>query len=415
MRASIAESKRSDNDLALMPVQSSQRDLQARLQTTFSAFNDISHRLTSSYLELEQRVDELQFELAEVDSARIKGICEREALSERVQLIVNMMPVAVILLDGRGVVMQANTIAETLFERRLPGLPWIKVINECLSPKPADGHEIALKNGKLVSLATQSMTHEPGQIIVLNDQTETRRLQNKLNHHRKLCEMGRMTASLAHQIRTPLSTAILYADHLGAEQLSEERRMRYSRKLKERLMQLEQQVRDMLIFSQGGLVLDSLLPVFQLVSVLQSRVEDYRQTSNAVIEFDQDIPSGSVRCNPDLLSSVFANVIDNAIEACDVANIVPYIQVNTSLCSGGLIEFHISDNGPGLPSGQCDRVVEPFYTTKSTGTGLGLSVVKAVIEAHGGYFTIANSYDVGAVACLALPLEQGNRIDSEEV
>ncbi|NIQ08829.1 MAG: PAS domain-containing sensor histidine kinase, partial [Gammaproteobacteria bacterium] len=62
----------------------------------------------------------------------------------------------------------------------------------------------------------------------LNDLTETRRLQNKLNHHHKLSEMGRMTASLAHQIRTPLSTAILYADHLGSANLSEERRLRYA-------------------------------------------------------------------------------------------------------------------------------------------------------------------------------------------
>ena len=413
MRAVLAEPK-SNEQRKPSSERPARRDLQSRLQSTFSAFSDISSQLTRSYLDLEKRVDELQKELVHADYALVQEHYAKEALSERVQLIVNTMPVAVILLDGRGVIMQANTIAEALFERSLPGERWITVINECFAPNPTDGHEIALKNGRLVSLATQSMTHEPGQIIVLNDQTETRRLQTKLNHHRKLSEMGKMTASLAHQIRTPLSTAILYADHLASETLTDERRLRYADKLKSRLLQLEQQVRDMLIFSKGGVVLESVLPIFQLVSVFQSRVEDYCQAGRAQIEFVQDIPSGSVRCNPDLLTSVFSNLIDNAIEACEGVGVRVKIRVNVSPQQGGLVNFMIEDNGPGVSEDIAGQVTEPFFTNKSTGTGLGLAVVKTVIESHGGYFSICNGTEGGAKACMSLPLIQDDLLLSKE-
>ncbi|NIQ08828.1 MAG: hypothetical protein GWO23_03755, partial [Gammaproteobacteria bacterium] len=111
MRAVVAERQDSDSKRGAGSNQSTRRDLQARLRTTFSAFSDISSQLTESYLDLEKRVDELQTELAQVDNALVEELYAKEALSERVKLIVNTMPVAVILLDGRGVIVQANSIA----------------------------------------------------------------------------------------------------------------------------------------------------------------------------------------------------------------------------------------------------------------------------------------------------------------
>ncbi|MEE2731436.1 MAG: ATP-binding protein [Pseudomonadota bacterium] len=390
------------------------RDLQKRLQTAFSAFSTISSQLTHSYLELEQRVDELQSELAETDLARVREHTARAVLAEKLNAVINAMPIAVIILDGKGVVVNANVSAAGLFQDQITGARWIDIIQRHFSPRPADGHEVFLNNGKLVSIATQSLSGEPGQIIVLNDQTETRRLQDKLNHHRKLSEMGKMTASLAHQVRTPLSTAILYADHLASEHLPEDRRLRYAHKLKSRLLLLEQQVRDMLIFSKGGVVLNSVLPVFQLVSVFQAQVEEHCRSGRARVAFAEDIPAGSVRCNPELLTSVFSNLIDNAVEACEGQGIAPCIRVNVVAGKGGLVCFQISDNGPGIDASALDQVQEPFFTTKSTGTGLGLAVVKAVVESHGGQFSITNQASGGVIASLALPQIQGEPEHSEE-
>jgi two-component system sensor histidine kinase FlrB len=91
--------------------------------------------------------------------------------------------------------------------------------------------------------------------LLLTDLTETRALQQRLSRHQRLSEMGRMMSSLAHQIRTPLSAAMLYAGHLCDSDLSQEQTRRFSYKLLDRLQHLEQQVKDMLIFVRGDVKL----------------------------------------------------------------------------------------------------------------------------------------------------------------
>ena len=378
--------------------------LQAR--QAYSSINQISRQLNRSYHELESRIGELQTELAHTHQAREREHTAKEKLAERLDQILGVMPVAVITLDGRGRVSQANAIAESLLGEQLAGRSWLEIINQCFAPSPADGHEVLLRNGKLVSMATQSLNDEPGQVIVLTDQTETRRLQEKLNHHRKLSEMGQMTASLAHQIRTPLSSAILYADHLATPDLGEERRLRYATKIKSQLGQLEQQVRDMLIFSRGGIVLDRQVPANMFAARLQAQLEeicDHRQASCVV---DIDNLQGTLYCNDDLLVSAFSNLAENAIQACRGARVQPVLQLMVKCSAQGLLELSLEDNGPGIPEGQEQKILEPFYTTKSTGTGLGLAVVNAIVDGHGGSFTIQNQNGAGACATITLPLQQ---------
>ncbi|MCG8534272.1 MAG: HAMP domain-containing histidine kinase, partial [Pseudomonadales bacterium] len=142
---------------------------------------------------------------------------------------------------------------------------------------------------------------------------------------------------------------------------------------------------------------------------------DYSQAKKARIEFSSELPAGSVRCNADLLISVFGNLLDNAVEACTQSGIYPSLVVRYQIKAGSLIEIQIADNGPGVSEGSTQQLVEPFFTTKSTGTGLGLAVVKTVIEAHGGRFSISNGAAGGAIATIALPLKEQKQRHSAEV
>lgn len=377
-----------------------------QVRQTFTSINQISSQLNRSYHELENRIGQLQSELAHTHRERQREHSAKEKLEERLELILGVMPVAVITLDGRGRVSQANGIAEALLGEQLVGQRWLDIINRCFAPSPTDGHELVLQNGRLISIATQSLNDEPGQIIVLTDQTETRHLQEKLNHHRKLSEMGRMTASLAHQIRTPLSSATLYADHLASAGLNEERRVRYAGKIKTQLAQLDQQVRDMLIFSRGGIVLDKQVPALVFAQQLQNRLEEICEHQHASCVVEIDPIEGCLRCNDELLASAFANLVENAIQACRAGRVQPVLQLRVSRAASGLLELTLEDNGPGIPEGLEDKILEPFFTTKSTGTGLGLAVVNAIVDSHGGSFSIGNRDGVGAFACITLPLQQ---------
>src|SRR5690606_1613618 len=117
------------------------------------------------------------------------------------------------------------------------------------------------------------MESEPGQLVLITDMTETRELQSQLSRHERLSSMGRMVASLAHQIRTPLSAAMLYAGHLSHPELAPQLRLKCAEKLMSRLVHLDQQVRDMLIFARGETRLAERMQIGELIEQFQNAAE----------------------------------------------------------------------------------------------------------------------------------------------
>lgn len=384
------------------------------LQGAIEQFSDLSSKLTASYQLLEDQVDTLKTELEVADQQRQEGETEKQRLKLQFERILDILPASVVMLDGNGVVINANQAAYMLLGEPLEGSLWISIIERCFQPNPVDGHEIALKNGRLVSLATQSLEGSNGQIIVLTDLTETRQLQRQLSHHQKLSEMGKMTASLAHQVRTPLSTALLYADHLTDESINVDNRVRFAGKLKGQLLHLQNQINDMLIFSKQGIVINDTLSISELSALMQRQYLAISEKEAIDIRFENAADSAlqldqcRLRCNQELLISALSNVVDNARQALREQSMNTkhdaVITVTFGLIGKGLLNITISDNGPGINPAIIDRITEPFFTTKSTGTGLGLAVVNAIVMAHGGQFAVANRPNHGVDVTVHLPL-----------
>ena len=160
-------------------------------------------------------------------------------------------PSAVIVIDERGVIKKANESAlQMLNVEKLEGRKWFEVINEGFRPQKDDGQEISTVSGKKLQVLTRPLAH--GQLIEMTDQTATRELTDKVHHMERLSSLGRMAASLAHQIRTPLSAAILYAANLGNAKLPVQSRALFQKKLMSRLEALEAQVSDILMYARSG-------------------------------------------------------------------------------------------------------------------------------------------------------------------
>src|SRR5476649_214818 len=247
------------------------------LEQAFALFNQMSSQLTDSYSMLEARVTELKGELAVVSAQRMQELAEKERLANRLQNLLDLLPGGVIVIDAQGMVREANPAARDLLGEPLEGELWRHVITRCFAPREDDGHEISLKDGRRLSIATRSLDAEPGQLVLLNDLTETRHLQGQLARHERLSSLGRMVASLAHQIRTPLSAALIYASHLTEQQLPMETQQRFAGRLKERLHELEHQVRDMLVFARGELPLTDRLAPHDLFQALQAAAQTHVQ------------------------------------------------------------------------------------------------------------------------------------------
>ncbi len=371
------------------------------LEQAFSLFNQMSTQLTDSYSLLEARVTELKGELAVVSAQRMAELAEKERLANRLQNLLDLLPGGVIVIDSHGLVSEANPAAQELLGLPLVGELWRKVIARCFAPREDDGHEISLKDGRRLSISTRSLDAEPGQLVLLNDLTETRRLQDQLARHERLSSLGRMVASLAHQIRTPLSAALLYASHLTEQVLPVETQQRFAGRLKERLHELEHQVRDMLVFARGELPLTDRLTPRALMQALQAAAQTHVQ--GAAVRWQCDSHVGELLCNRDTLVGALLNLIENAQQAATGA-----VRLKVHLYARGMtLRLCISDNGAGIAPAVLARLGEPFFTTKTTGTGLGLAVVKAVARAHQGDMQLHSRLGRGTCAMVCLPLIPG--------
>ena len=384
--------------LAVQPLNPVEQASREGLEQAFSLFSQMSTQLTDSYSLLEARVTELKGELAVVSAQRMAELAEKERLANRLQNLLDLLPGGVIVIDDRGRVREANPAACELLGLPLEGELWRHVITRCFAPREDDGHEISLIDGRRLSISTRSLDAEPGQLVLLNDLTETRRLQDQLARHERLSSLGRMVASLAHQIRTPLSAALIYASHLTEQQLPVETQQRFAGRLKERLHELEHQVRDMLVFARGELPLTDRIAPKALMQALQAAAQPH--VEGIAMRWQCDIHDGELLCNRDTLVGALLNLIENALQA-GTAQVRLKVHV---YARGNTLRLCVSDSGSGIEPRVLERLGEPFFTTKATGTGLGLAVVKAVVRAHQGQLQLHSRRGRGTCALLSLPL-----------
>ncbi|MFT6153728.1 MAG: two-component system sensor histidine kinase FlrB [Crocinitomicaceae bacterium] len=373
------------------------------LRQAFELFNEMSQQLTESYEKLEGQVHVLSGELAEVSAARMKELKEKEQIADRLDRLLQLLPGGVVVLDGNGRIQDINRAASFMFEQKnIKGELWREIIKAHFSPREDDGHEISLRNGKRLSIQTSGLDREPGQIILMTDQTETRELQAKLSRHQRLMAMGNMVASLAHQVRTPLSGAMLYAQHLSDGNLEQQTRTIFSKKLSRQLKNIEAQVRDMLIFAKGSAPLNKILSQHELLELITESKQLLSKQYQAEIFIENYASDSAIQCHQESLIGAIQNLISNGIEAAEDSSNKAQVKI-TIRHEDTSIVVAISDNGPGLQNSVKDKITEPFYTTKSNGTGLGLPVVNAVVRAHHGTLSYYNQPTGGACFIVNLP------------
>jgi two-component system, sensor histidine kinase FlrB len=235
--------------------------------------------------------------------------------------------------------------------------------------------------------------------------TEIRTLQQEASRRRRLSSMGEMTARLAHQVRTPLSTALLYASQLKQPGLPAAQHDCFVDRLLVGLRHLDHMVNDMLVFARGGQGGDELVDpgalLEQVRQSLQPRLEA-RRASWQVIAANR---TARVQGQRELLASVLGNLASNALDACGEGAQL-FWQVAEQ---GSDLMIVLQDNGPGIAADLCDRIFEPFFTTRASGTGLGLAVVRAVIDAHQGDIELDADCRDGARFVIRLPRYQAQQ------
>ncbi len=396
------------SDTASFPLQAQE------LQDAFGAFNQLSAQLTESYQQLEVRVAGLTTALETEQDERIKELTEKERVASRLAALLHALPGGVVVIDAEGKVQEHNPAAELLLGQPLLGLPWSDIIQRSFAPRSDDGHDISLVDGRKVNISTCPLGSEPGQILLITDVTEIRYLQDRMGQQQRLAAMGKMAASLAHQIRTPLSSALLYVSNLKRQVLSDKDRFVLTDKMTSRLRHLEQLIEDMLMYSREGKVGEEFFTSQDLIDGLYQGLEpqlELTETRFISVNTKRDLV---IHGNRQMLLSALTNLAMNAMQAlkesgkAETGKIeVEITKINNDVC------IELKDNGPGIPAELQEQIFDPFYTTRTQGTGLGLAVVKAVAKAHGGDVELKSSANKGCTFKVTLPLE-GNACNQQD-
>lgn len=393
------------NVVSLLPESGAEKSQD--LKNAFELFNQMSQELVDSYHLLENRVAELNQELTSVADQRLQELAEKEQIANRLESLLNFLPGGVVVLDSRGRVSECNPAALELLGEPLEGELWRDVIARSFAPRQDDGHEVSTRDGRRISISTRNLGID-GQIILLTDQTETRRLQGELSRHERLSALGKMMSALAHQIRTPLSAAMLYAGHLCNGKLDDNRRQQFSEKIFNRLNNIERQVQDMLLFVKGELPLNDVISVAELQQALEEAMEVPMMTSESRCKWVNQCRGMYIQCNREALIGALMNLVNNAIQAVERQASLRiefglYPQQKDSSDQPQLL-IQVCDAGPGISQELMKSVGDLFVTTKSQGTGLGLAVVNAVARAHRGKFILQSKVGQGTCASLLMPL-----------
>jgi signal transduction histidine kinase len=262
----------------------------------------------------------------------------------------------------------------------------------------------ARKNGELFPLSISFSVSNIGEKTfftgIIRDLTETRALQEQVLKSERLAALGQLVAEVSHEIKNPLVMIGGYARQL-LRSVQDPKGLSKLQIIVDEVRRLETligELRD--LYRPKAFNLESIDMAGLLKEVRDLIQEEAR---NKQIEVVLDIPPVLllVEGDRDKLKQVILNLSRNGMEAMDRGGKLTV----RAQCLEEQVEITVSDEGPGIPEPELDKVFVPFYTTKKQGTGLGLSVSKRIIEEHRGCsFSLASGRDKGAVARITMPI-----------
>jgi two-component system sensor histidine kinase FlrB len=376
-----------------------EREVRSRqdLEAAFKVFNSLSVRLEEAYGDLENQVASLDQELRVARREREIQRAEKERIAARMAGLMEELPVGVVLVGASGTVEEANPAARDMLKGLDKGAHWETVVGRNLVGSDSDG-DMVLERRRRITLTRRELGGGPC-VVVLTDVTQIHDLQERVVRNERLSEMGEMAARLAHQIRTPVATAMLHASALVSG--SDEKAKRAGEKILARLRELEVMVNDMLMFARGDVGELARVSASEILSQVQQTL-DPRMLHALSINSDAAPDSQCVFVNRDLLIGALVNLVSNGIQ-CGA----DHVELTARCSSEGFLELSVADDGPGVHEDIAAQIFEPFFTTRAGGTGLGLAVVRTVAESFGGSIQLERNARGGATFRLRLPLDTG--------
>ncbi|MBS4172932.1 ATP-binding protein [Bacillus sp. FJAT-49736] len=345
----------------------------------------------------------------------------------KLSTLINSMVDYVIFKDGNGRWIQANQFCLKLFRLEFVNYKG-KTDDELIKYTPfyrktllqnKDRDELAWNDGKqfrseeIIPLRTgETKTFETirvplknpdgsrkALVVIGRDITKMKDTDDHLRKTEKLSVVGELAASVAHEVRNPLTSIKGFIQLLES---GENKNKAYFDIILKELDRINEIVGELLVLAKPQDIIFqtcNVVPILKDVcSLLKS--ESNMQSVELILHVDDDIPS--INCNVNQLKQVFINIIKNAIDASYKGGEVEIIVKNQK---NGYVLTQIKDNGIGISAERLQRIGEPFYSHKEKGTGLGLTICFKIIESHRGKILFESELNKGTTVDILLPIQ----------
>jgi two-component system sensor histidine kinase PilS (NtrC family) len=334
-----------------------------------------------------------------------------EALEAIYSAVVRSIASGILTLGEDGRITYLNPAAEHLTglsDRSSRGQPLGSLLPDLAAsivrPRERGRPEVRLRahdgRDRILGYATAPLAGgASGQVILFQDLTELRQMEEAVRRTDRLAVVGGLAAGLAHEIRNPLASMCGSIEILGAAPGLDEQERRLMQVVRSEAERLEALVREFLSFAKP------ISPAFEPLDgarVVTETVELFRQevAERGIELVARTAASVWVRADPGQLRQVLWNLLGNAADATPAGG---RVEVGIVRQAGeGVLE--VSDTGHGIADEDLQRIFDPFFTTKERGTGLGLAIVHRIVEAHSGHLSVHSEVGRGTTFRLALPI-----------
>jgi signal transduction histidine kinase len=377
-----------------------------------------------------QRLREQEKELERLHHAEKERAAQTERLSEAVT---RNMPTGLLLVNAAGLIQMANPAASTAlgisalsFRRYSEVLGADSALTRLLASCLHEGRTFQREEidhrtpggeirhlGVTISPTYMSKpgalptahTKPTGAVCLLSDLTELTALQKQMRMQENMAALGEMSAGIAHEFKNALAIISGYAQMIRSEASAPEVSDQADRILKE-IRALTHVVTEFLRFAKPLQLTQETVPLESLVKQVAGEVHE--AIPGVTITTEGDFVDLSA--DEGLLRQALLNLVRNAAESAatggDGAQVILRGAMEETVGRPAQ-RISVLDNGPGIPEDSFSKIFLPFYTTKSSGTGLGLAVVQKIALQHGGTVEARNRTEGGAEFILWLPLAGG--------
>lgn len=368
------------------------------------------------------RMKRMAGEPGEIIEAVNKLAEDLQASQTHTENIIQSMDSGVIALNPQSVVTVWNHAAERItginaekaVGKSLPELPGIeKGISLLLQDTLTNGKtcrdiEIACKVNERASVIkiTTSILRNPlgvtlGAIAVMEDLTAYKVMEHKLAQAKRLAVLGELAASIAHEVRNPLTSIKAFTQIIEEELPQNHDSREYTAIIVEEVERLNRFADELLLFSRP--TVERHLPV-RIQEVLEHTLllVEHSAVKQGIFIIKKEKGSiPQVEASPELLKQVFLNILLNAIQATPAGG---RIELEVEAVAGQVL-IHCANDGSSIEEAHLLSIFEPFFTTKKSGTGLGLSISQRIVQAYGGHISVKN-INTGVRFTVALPAKR---------